>query len=107
MQTSKNGQPSTWQHENDLLSCLLIKKGIQKKADIVLLTDFTNTFWKDHLKKHIDLEQNILIPFLVRHRFENRYINMIKTDHALIESILERLNKFDHRHKVLEIFASL
>ena len=107
MQRDKNIQPLSRQHHDELMSCLMIKKGVTKKADIALLTDFTNTFWNDDLKNHIEAEETILIPFLVKHKFENRYINMLKTDHAIIKSILERLNKFDHRHKVFEIFASL
>lgn len=100
-------QPISRQHHDELLSCLLIKKGVNKKADIRLLTDFTNTFWNNDLKTHIEAEENILIPFLIKHKFENRYINMLKTDHAIIKSVHERLNVFDHRHKVFEIFASV
>lgn len=102
-----NIQPLSRQHHDELMSCLMIKKGVSKKADIAVLTDFTNTFWNQDLKNHIEAEETILIPFLVKHKFENRYINMVKTDHAIIKSIHERLNKFDHRHKVFEIFANL
>lgn len=107
MQRSKSLYPLSWQHHDELLCCLLIKKGVQNKADISVLTDFTNIFWKEDLKSHMDAEEDILIPFLVKHRFEARYINMIKTDHSIIQSILTRLNTFDHRLKVVEIFANL
>lgn len=107
MKRDQSLQPLSIQHHEELLSCLLIKKGVQKKADIVTLTDFTNSFWKDDLKKHIDAEEELLIPFLVKHKFENRYINIMKTDHSIIRSVLDRLNSFDNRHKVFEIFASL
>ena len=95
------------QHHDELLSCLLIKKGVNKKADIKLLTDFTNQFWKDDLLKHINAEEEILIPFLVKHQFENRFINILKSDHTMIHAVLDRLNVFDHRHKTFEIFADL
>ncbi|MEJ7738569.1 MAG: hemerythrin domain-containing protein [Chitinophagaceae bacterium] len=107
MKRDKSLQPLSWQHHNELMSCVLIKKGVKKEADIVLLTDFTNTFWKDDLKKQITVEEEILIPFLVRHQVEDRYINMIRTDHSIFHSILERLNTFDQRHRVFEIFATL
>ena len=95
------------QHHDELLSCLLIKKGVNKKADLKLLTDFTNLFWKDDFLKHIKAEEEILIPFLVKHRFEDRFINILKTDHSMIHAVLDRLNTFDRRHKIFEIFANL
>jgi hypothetical protein len=107
MKRDNNLKPTSWQHHDELLSCLLIKKGVQKKTDIKTLTDFTNMFWRDDLKKHIDAEETILIPFLVKHRFEDKYIRIMKTDNSIIQSVFDRLNKFDHRHKVFEIFASL
>ncbi len=94
-------------HQDELMSCLIIKKGVQKNADILLLTDFTNSFWKDELQQHIEQEEQVLIPFLVKHRFEDRFIRIMKTDNLIIQSIFERLNTFDRRHKVFEIFANL
>lgn len=107
MKRDNSVKSSSWEHPDELLSCLLIKKGVQKKADISTLTDFTNTFWKNDLQKHIETEETVLIPFLVKHRFEDEYINMLKTDNSIIKSVFDRLNKFDHRHKVFEIFATL
>ena len=107
MQRDKNLQPLSVQHHNELLSCLLIKKGVQKEADIKTLMDFTNVFWKDDLKKHMETEEEVLIPFLVKHKFEDRFIKIIKTDHSIIRSILERLNTFDRRHRIFEIFANM
>lgn len=107
MKRDNNLQPLSRRHHDELMSCLLIKKGVQKKADLAVLTDFTNIFWKDDLKKLMEAEVNILIPFLVQHRFEDRYINMIRTDHSLFESIMDRMNTFDRRHKIFEIFANL
>ena len=107
MKRDNSLKPLSWQHHDELLSCLLIKKGVEKKADISLLTDFTNIFWKDDLQKHIEAEENILIPFLVKRQFEYKYLSMMKTDNSIIQSVFDRLNKFDHRHKVFEIFAEL
>ncbi|MEJ7768390.1 MAG: hemerythrin domain-containing protein [Chitinophagaceae bacterium] len=107
MKRDKSLQPLSLQHHDELLSCLLIKKGVQKKAAIVLLADFTNAFWKDDLQKHINAEEELLIPFLVKNKFENRYINIMRTDHSIIRSVFDRLNTFDNRHKVFEIFAVL
>lgn len=53
------------------------------------------------------MEEEVLIPFLLKHKVEDKYINMIRTDHSIFHSILERLNIFDQRHRVLEIFATL
>ena len=107
MKRSESLQPLSRQHHDELLSCLLIKKGVNKKADVKVLADFTNLFWKDDFIKHIKAEEEILIPFLVKHRFENRFINMLKTDHIMINAVLDRLNTFDRRHKTFEIFADL
>ncbi len=107
MKRSINLQPLSKHHHDELLGCLIIKKGVQKNADIIILKDFTNKFWNDHLKNHLDLEENVLIPFLVKHGFENRYIKMLRTDHLIINVVLERLNKFDSRPKVCAIFANL
>lgn len=107
MKRDESLRPLSWQHHDELLSCLLIKKGVQKKADISLLKDFTNIFWKDDLKKNIEAEESILLPFLVKHRLDGRFINILKTDNSIIQSVFDRLNSFDDRHKVFEIFADL
>lgn len=93
-------RPISRLHHDELMSCLIIKKGVQKKADILLLTNFTNIFWKDELQQHIEEEENMLIPFLEKNRLGNQFISIMKTDNQIIRSVFDRLNIFDRRHKV-------
>lgn len=107
MKRDENLQPLSRQHHDELLSCLLIRKGVEKKANVTDLKGFTNLFWKDDLVHNIEKEENILLPFLVKHQFEESYINLLRNDHEIMKSLLERINTFDERHRIFSIFADI
>ena len=107
MKRDKQLHPLSWQHHDELISCLLIKKGIKKNVESVILKDFIFTFWKDDLEKHMKSEEEILLPALARNHFEPHYIRIIKTDHDLIRILIERMQIFDESHRFFELFATL
>jgi hemerythrin-like domain-containing protein len=53
-------QPLSRQHHNALMAVLLLKKGVQKKADIKVMQDFILTVWNDELQPHFEAEEKWL-----------------------------------------------
>jgi hemerythrin-like domain-containing protein len=48
-------------------------------------------FWKNHLQKHIEVEEKTLIPFLLQHHFDKQYTNLLHREHETMRVIAERL----------------
>ncbi|XVJ65484.1 MAG: hemerythrin domain-containing protein [Lacibacter sp.] len=53
-------QPLSRQHHNALMAVLLLKKGVQKKAEIQVMQDFILTVWNDELQPHFEAEEKWL-----------------------------------------------
>ena len=100
-------QPLSHQHHNELLGCLLIKKGVSKKADKKVLKEFILRFWDEDLKQHINDEENILLPYLSGHPVSQQYKQIIKRDHDMIRLLAERVRFHDDGYTLFNVFAAL
>ena len=60
MKRNTHLQPLSRQHHNALMAVLLLKKGVQKKADIQVMQDFILTVWNDELQPHFEAEEKWL-----------------------------------------------
>lgn len=100
-------QPLSHQHHNELMGCLLIKKGVKKQADKKVLKDFTLRFWKDDLQQHLHTEESVLFPWLQRHHFEDQLITVLRRDHDTIRTVAERVETQDNGYTVFNAFAEL
>lgn len=107
MKRDENLQPLSRQHHDELMSCLLIRKGVEKKANVADIKGFVNKFWEEDLLRNIEKEENILLPFLIKHSFDGTYINLLRNDHEILKSLLARINTFDQRHRIFAIFADI
>jgi hemerythrin-like domain-containing protein len=99
-------QPLSRQHHNELMACLLLKKGIQKKTGITVLQDFLRQFWQNDLQPHIKEEENSLIPLLQSNQKLRMYASVIHGSHELIERIYERNKSQLASYRNLELFIN-
>ena len=100
-------QPLSHRHHNELLGCLLIKKGVSNKADKKILKDFALRFWDEDLQRHINDEENILLPHLSGHPVSLQYKQIIKRDYDMIRLLAERMRFHDDGYTLFNVFASL
>jgi hypothetical protein len=49
-------QPLSRQHHNALMAVLLLKKGVQKQADVTVMKDFILFIWEHELVHHFEAE---------------------------------------------------
>jgi hemerythrin-like domain-containing protein len=105
MKRHDNLQPLSRQHHHELLACLLLKKGIQKEADLATMQTFTRQFWNDDLSPHVRAEESTLIPLLMATPSLKHYAAVLHNDHELIETIFERSQDGYLSYRMLELFA--
>ncbi|MBS1566351.1 MAG: hemerythrin domain-containing protein [Bacteroidetes bacterium] len=105
MKRHDNLQPLSRQHHDELLACLLLKKGIKKKADLPTMQAFTRQFWNEDLAAHVRAEETTLIPLLMANPSLKHFANVLHNDHELIETIFERSQNGGLSYRMLEMFA--
>lgn len=64
-------------------------------------------FWLNNLKQHIEDEERTLIPFLVQHRFNLQYTNLLHREHDTIRVLAERLPTSPEGDYLYEAFVKL
>ena len=57
------------EYGHDRQVCSQLLKGIERKQDRKKIQEDVLTFWLNHLQKHLDTEEHVLIPFLARARW--------------------------------------
>lgn len=107
MERNKNLQPLSHQHHDALMCCLLIKKGVEKNTDPDLLKDFLFTQWKNEIAPHLDLEEKIIFPLLPGSEFQKQVKGMIKTDHDLLRTLVDRMQQSKQERGFYRLFAVL
>ena len=98
-------QPLSHQHHNALTGCLLIKKGVQKKADKKILKDFVQRLYKDDLLQHLDAEEKFVFPML--DRIDAHYRSIAQADHERIRVLGERVNVHEDGYALYSAIANL
>jgi hemerythrin-like domain-containing protein len=89
---SEELQPLSRQHHNGLLFCLLLKKGINKKADIEVMQEFIQSFWYKDLHHHFELEEKYLVPLQKHyHRLESPLERMM-SEHYDLKNIVNEIS---------------
>ena len=100
-------QPLSHQHHNSLMGCLLIRKGVEKKADKKVLKDFILNWWQTDLQKHMQAEENILLPYLSQRKFHKSYLDVIARDHDTIRLLADRLRVHENGYRLYSIYADI
>jgi hemerythrin-like domain-containing protein len=87
MKRDKNLQPLSRQHHNALMAVLLLKKGFAKNADAEVMKHFILSVWKDELKEHFEMEEQLLSAH-DENDFLSPLINQMRKEHEIIKEMI-------------------
>lgn len=93
MQRSIALQPLSRDHKSLLMACLLIQKGLGKKAAIEVIVDFFLQCWYKEIVPHLEEEEKVLIPLLVKYPVGKDFAAAILGDHELLRTSVTHLNQ--------------
>ena len=82
---SKQLTPLSKDHHDGLLFAWKIKQGLKNGADIKLIAEYVQWFWKNHLQEHFREEEQILAPHLPE---DNKLLKQMIDEHHGIESMV-------------------
>jgi|GEM_PF-795253 len=95
------------QHLVDRQQCGQIMHTIRKKGDKELIRREILNFWNTRLRKHVEAEETVLIPFLAKHHFNNEFINVLVREHNTIRLLAERIPVHDDGYYLYRAFINL
>ena len=82
---SKQLTPLSKDHHDGLLFAFKIKQGLKNGADIKLIAEYVQWFWKNHLEEHFREEEQILAPHLPA---DNEMLQQMIDEHQEIEAMI-------------------
>lgn len=81
-------QPLSRQHHNGLLFCLLLQKGIKRKAPLDQMQEFIQWFWFKDLEHHFELEEVHLMPLQKQYEVLNEPLERMLKEHYNLKDII-------------------
>lgn len=91
MKRSEQLYPLSWQHHNGLMAVLLLKKGVQKKADVIIMAQFIQHIRKDELDEHFEAEEKSLNLFSDKYHLLKKLYQKMIDEHAAIRQCYQEL----------------
>lgn len=91
MKRSKELYPLSWQHHNGLMAVLLLKKGVQKKADVIVMQQFIKQIRKDELDEHFEAEEKTLSELSLKYSQLSMLYQKMKEEHETIRQCYQDL----------------
>lgn len=95
-------QPLSHQHHNSLMACLLISKGISKKANPDIISDFITRLYMDDLQPHFKKEEEIVFPALKNQAMKT----LLQREHDTLSILAQRITNV-HDYALMETFHKL
>jgi len=95
------------QHNDDRQKCLQIMSEINRQGNKEVVKKEIMSFWNTHLKKHVDAEESVLIPFLSKHQFNHEYVNVLRREHDTIRTLAQRIPMHDDGYYLYKAFLTL
>jgi hemerythrin-like domain-containing protein len=83
---SKQLTPLSKDHHDGLLFAWKVKQGLKNGADIKLIAEYVQWFWKNHLEEHFREEEQILAPHLPA---DNELLKRMFDEHESIEAWIQ------------------
>jgi hemerythrin-like domain-containing protein len=99
-------QPLSRQHHNALMAVLLLKKGVQKKADVQVMQDFILTVWNDELQPHFEAEEKWLAAGSQHPNLLSLHQRMLQ-EHELIRKYIDQFNRTLTSHQTVQAYYEL
>lgn len=107
MENASTLQVLSNQHIDDRQKCLQIMKSIHLLGNKEVVKKEILTFWNTNLKKHVDAEESVLIPFLAKHQFNLEYVNVLRREHDTIRTLAQRIPMHDDGYYLYKAFLTL
>jgi hemerythrin-like domain-containing protein len=104
MKRHKELQPLSRQHHNALMAVLLLKKGVQKKADVQVMQDFILFVWKDELMPHFEQEEQWLYS---SHQQLHSLHQQMLLEHEAIRELVEKFKTSITSFETIKTFYEL
>jgi len=99
-------QPLSRQHHNALMAVLLLKKGVQKQADVTVMKDFILFIWENELVHHFEAEEQWLSTPDAFIELKVMYERMLK-EHMHIRSLIEQFKTNNCSADTVELFYNV
>jgi iron-sulfur cluster repair protein YtfE (RIC family) len=99
-------QPLSRQHHNALMAVLLLKKGVKKKADLLVMKNFILDLWETELKQHFTAEEKWLQPSSVTNGLKMYFEQMIK-EHIEIQLLIQQFKDQHQSLALVELFYKM
>ncbi|WP_407520643.1 hemerythrin domain-containing protein [Lacibacter sp. MH-610] len=106
MKRDTNLQPLSRQHHNALMAVLLLKKGVQKKAEVQVMQDFILTVWKDELQTHFEAEEKWLPAATDEPVLKSIHERMLQ-EHEVIRNYIYQFYTTLTSHQTIQTFYEL
>jgi len=107
MEYNETLQVLSRQHLEDRMKCRELMRDIQQRGDKITIKQNLIRFWQNELRKHVDIEEQVLLPFLQAHHFHYDFINVLRRDHDTIRTLAERLPLHDDGYYLYKAFVKL
>lgn len=91
MKRDKNLYPLSWQHHNGLMAALLLKKGVQKNADLNVMLQFIHQIRKDELDEHFAAEERVLLKYAEKYPEIGTLYHQMQQEHSSIRQCYQQL----------------
>lgn len=91
MKREQQLQPLSHQHHNGLMAALLLKKGVQKKADTTVMDDFIVSVWNAELRNHFIKEEVYLHPHVLQIPSLMEKYELMKAEHHQIRNLIDAI----------------
>ena len=91
MKRNKNLYPLSHQHHNGLMATLLLKKGLERKADAAVMGNFILTVWDNELRNHFIKEEVYLHPHVLQIAELMDLYKQMKTEHHQIRKMIDNI----------------
>jgi hypothetical protein len=82
---SKQLTPLSKDHHDGLLFAWKVKQGLKNEADVRLIAEYVQWFWKNHLEEHFREEEKILAPHLPA---DNELLKQMFDEHENVEAMI-------------------
>lgn len=95
------------QHNDARQKCLQIMNSIKQQGNKEVVKKEILAFWNSNLRKQVDAEESVLIPFLSKHQFNHEYVNVLRREHDTIRTLAQRIPMHDDGYYLFKAFLTL
>jgi hemerythrin-like domain-containing protein len=97
---SEQLQPLSREHHDGLLFVWKLKQGLENRASLEKLKEFTGWYWRHHIKPHFFQEEKILIPFMPA---GHPMAVQLKKEHDYIRELILNIDREPDRHDLIRL----